>query len=106
MDCYACEGESARLAVEDLVEYEPDRSESIITILCSELILYGFLLEEFGKQTYQLPDQLEEFRLQRLRLRKSAYETQVAQICAHALAQQSFAWRKAQATILETKATF
>lgn len=54
--------ESARLAVEDLVEYEPDRSESIITILCSELILYGFLLEEFGKQTYQLPDHSDSSR--------------------------------------------
>jgi hypothetical protein len=68
--------------------------------------LEGFLLEEFDKQTYQLPDQLEDFRLQRRRLRKSDYETQVAQICAHTLAQQSFAWRKAQGTVLALRQRF
>jgi len=37
--------ESARHAVTELVEFQPNRAESRVNILCSELFLYKFLLE-------------------------------------------------------------
>ena len=39
--------ESARLAIRDLVEFEPTQAEDMITILLSELLAYGFLREHF-----------------------------------------------------------
>jgi hypothetical protein len=39
--------ESARKAVQELVEYEPTQAEDVITILLSELLAYGFLRQQF-----------------------------------------------------------
>lgn len=39
--------ESARLAIRDLVEFEPRQAEDICTILLSELAAYAFLREQF-----------------------------------------------------------
>lgn len=39
--------ESARKAIEGLVEYEPTKAEDVFTILLSELRAYGFLREQF-----------------------------------------------------------
>ncbi len=39
--------ESARKAIQDLVEFEPTQAEDMITILLSELLAYGFLREQF-----------------------------------------------------------
>ena len=41
--------ESARKAVRDLIEFEPNNAENKITIFISELPLYGFLLKHFQK---------------------------------------------------------
>jgi hypothetical protein len=47
MQFLACE--SARKAVRDLIEFEPNNAENTITILVSELPLYRFLLNHFKK---------------------------------------------------------
>jgi hypothetical protein len=39
--------ESARKAINDLVEFEPTRAENTFTILLSELVAYAFLREQF-----------------------------------------------------------
>jgi hypothetical protein len=35
--------ESARLSIDQLIEFEPNLAESTINILCSELVVYAFL---------------------------------------------------------------
>jgi len=62
--------ESARKAVGDLIEYEPNRSENEITILLNELPAYRFLLEEFR----------DDVRHERLALRLSRYHEIVPKI--------------------------
>jgi hypothetical protein len=55
--------ESARMAVGDLVEFEPRKSESLVSILCSELVIFGYLYHQFGV----------DYRGQRLHLRRDDY---------------------------------
>jgi hypothetical protein len=98
--------ESGRLAIEDLIEFEPNRTESMIGILCSELIVYQFLVDEFSQDKYRTRPGLEDFRLQRLRLRRSDYEKKVQTIYANTMAQRSVKWKKAQATAAELKERF
>jgi hypothetical protein len=68
--------ESARKAVRDLVEFEPNQVENMITILISELCAYSFLLNYFpaGDAT----GKGEDFRHDRLHLRQEAYRGLVA----------------------------
>jgi hypothetical protein len=61
--------ESARKAVRDLVEYEPDNAERIVTILLSELTCYGLLIEQFDKIDRN------EMRYRRLELRREQYNS-------------------------------
>jgi hypothetical protein len=62
--------ESARKAVRDLIEYEPNRAENEITILLNELPAYKFLLEEFR----------EDVRHERLALRQERYLAVVPEV--------------------------
>jgi hypothetical protein len=66
--------ESARKAVRDLVEFEPNNAENMITILISELPLYHFLLNHFEKG---------DLRRARLNLRLSRYAFVVPQVYYH-----------------------
>jgi hypothetical protein len=59
--------ESARKAIEDLVEFEPKQAEDMITILLSELIAYGFLREKFRG----------DIRQRRLEARDETYRREV-----------------------------
>ena len=63
--------ESARKAVRDLIEFEPNNAENKITIFISELPLYGFLLKHF---------QPGDLRHARLKLRQKRYEVVVPQV--------------------------
>ena len=78
----------------------------MIGILCSELIVYHFLVGEFSQDKYLTRPGLEDFRLQRLRLRRSDYEKKVQTIYANTMAQRSVKWKKAQATAAELKERF
>lgn len=98
--------ESGRLAIEDLIEFEPNRTESVIGILCSELVVYKFLVDEFGQDKYRIRGDLEDFRLQRLNLRRSAYLNKVREILAKTGREHSAKWQKAKATMAELEERF
>ena len=66
--------ESARKAIADLVEFEPDRAERTVVVLISELTAYGFLRREFSDEA--------DMRCKRLRLREPEYERVVAEVRA------------------------
>jgi hypothetical protein len=57
--------ESARRAIGVLVEFEPNRAESLVNILCSELVVYGFLAQTFPA---------DDYRGARLQLRMREYQ--------------------------------
>jgi len=63
--------ESARKAIRDLVEFEPNRAENTIVILLSELPAYHFLLKHFR------PEDVQHVRLE---LRRQQYETAIADV--------------------------
>jgi hypothetical protein len=65
--------ESARKAMTDLVEFEPEQAERIIVILISELGAYRFLREQFSDE--------QDIRHQRLQLREAVYERLVPCLC-------------------------
>ena len=56
--------ESGRHAAEALIEFDPDQVESVVNILCSELVLYAHLARVFP----------HDFRGQRLILRRPLYD--------------------------------
>jgi hypothetical protein len=66
--------ESARKAVEDLVEFEPESAERSIVILISELEAYRFLREQFADP--------KDIRHQRILLRLAGYQRLVPELCA------------------------
>ena len=61
--------ESARKSTEELIEFEPERAESKIMILLSELVAYCFLINYY--ETHN--DTPYNARLERLKLRKDEY---------------------------------
>jgi len=65
--------ESARKAIEDLVEFEPERAERTVVVLISEFVAYGFLRAEFSVHG--------DMRYERLKLRASDYDSLMAQLC-------------------------
>jgi hypothetical protein len=65
--------ESARKAIQDLVEFEPDQTERMIVILVSELEAYRFLREQFTDE--------DDLRCRRLQLREAGYEKLVPHLC-------------------------
>jgi hypothetical protein len=66
--------ESARRALNMLVEYDPDHDELMIIVLISELRAYGFLCRQFA--------QAQDIRYEQLRLRRPVYEEWVGKVCA------------------------
>jgi len=67
--------ESARHAVSDLVEFEPDEAEKTVVILLSELVAYRFLCSQFTDE--------QDMRHQRIVLRDSEYRRLVPKLyCA------------------------
>jgi hypothetical protein len=60
--------ESARKAVRDLVEFEPNQLDNITSILISEVCAYQFLLDYFGTVQGK-----EDFRYARLQMRRNGY---------------------------------
>lgn len=66
--------ESARHAIADLVEFEPDNAERTIVILISELEAFRFLRKEFADQ--------REMHYGRLELRMPGYKKLVPKLCA------------------------
>jgi hypothetical protein len=68
--------ESARKAVRDLTEFEPNNAENTIMILLSELPLYRSLRKNFRK---------DDVRYVRLELRRSRYQSEVDRVYRHTL---------------------
>jgi hypothetical protein len=66
--------ESARKAVDDLVEFDPEKAERTIVILLSELEAYRFLREQFTDPS--------DSRYQRIKLRIADYERLVPEVRA------------------------
>jgi hypothetical protein len=66
--------ESARLAITDLVEFEPENAENTIVILLSELEAYRFLCSQFTDK--------QDPRHQRLALRACGYRQLVPKLCS------------------------
>lgn len=64
--------ESARKAIEELVEFEPDKAEQRIVILISELEAYRFLRNQFVDE--------DDIRYQRLQLREDEYKEVITEI--------------------------
>jgi hypothetical protein len=100
--------ESARKATKDLVEYEPAASESIITIMITELKCYAYLVE-YCRKTFPP----EDIRAQRLDLRRQDYITEVNWIYAlvaehkgHTSLETENVWRPACRLIEELRNQF
>lgn len=72
--------ESARKAIDELIEYEPTHTENTITILLTELVAYGFLRKEFTEG---------DFRFKRLDLRQEKYRGVAKQLHAKIVADHS-----------------
>jgi hypothetical protein len=66
--------ESARHAITDLVEFEPENAERRIVILMSELDAYGFLRREYEEDK-------TDVHFQRITLREPEYLKLVPQLC-------------------------
>jgi hypothetical protein len=62
--------ESARKAIRDLMEFEPNRTENTLVILLSELPAYGFLMKRFASS--------EDPHRARLELRREQFEIAIA----------------------------
>jgi hypothetical protein len=62
--------ESGRLAIEELIEFEPNKAESLVNILCSELVTYAFLQKRYEN----------DYRGKRLRLRCEQYHKIVPEL--------------------------
>jgi hypothetical protein len=83
--------ESARLAILDLVEFEPRQAEDLISILLSELPAYRFLLDHFD----------DDFRRRRLMLREPDYQRNVPCLYRTVMAGTGKKWERAQDTAEE-----
>jgi len=92
--------ESARKAVRDLVEYQPENAECTATILLTELVCYGFLIEQFEPS---------DVRYRRLVLRRKQYEKLLPSLCREVEAadeNENPDWRKAKELIPELRERF
>jgi len=82
---------NARLAILDLVEFEPRQAENLISILLSELPAYRFLLDHFD----------DDFHHRRLMLREPDYRRDVPDLYRIVMAGTGKIWEKAQDTVEE-----
>jgi hypothetical protein len=81
--------ESARSAIFSLTEFEPNRAESIINILCSEVVAYAFLRSHFG----------DDYRGKRLQLRGNEYGEIIKSVCCRIVEHKDNKnWEKAATT--------
>jgi hypothetical protein len=81
--------ESGREAVEVLVEFEPNKAESLINILCSEMVVYRLLLKEYPN----------DYKTKRLRLRIADYGKTVPKLLDEVAEYGQLPhWKKAHAT--------
>ena len=88
--------ESGRKATERLIEYPPEQVQNKITILLSELVTYGLLLQIFEAEAHEHPGY--NARVERLRLRRKDYLALVPELYREALDRQHEAgWDKAAA---------
>jgi hypothetical protein len=83
--------ESGRLAIKELIEFEPNQAESLVNILCSELVTYAFLQTRYK----------DDYRGKRLRLRCEQYQKIVPELYNWIMSQHSPTWIKAQTTAPE-----
>lgn len=92
--------ESARRALNMLVEYEPDHDELVIIALLSELKAYGFLCRRFS--------QAQDMRHEQLTLRQAVYEEWVPKVCASVEAgqQKHRDWGRAYRLLPELQRTY
>ena len=86
--------ESAREAVCLLIEFEPDQTENVLNILCSEFSLFAFLYGKFR----------EDFRGRRLELRVSDYRNLIVRL-KDRMAEDidNVHWERARATFPEVQ---
>ncbi|GAC1338058.1 MAG: hypothetical protein NVSMB18_03910 [Acetobacteraceae bacterium] len=86
--------EAARHAVKHLIEFDPDREESIVNILCSEIVLYAFLIRCCqGDGT--------DYRFERLKLRRSEYAVEYGAILKRVQDHPYPTWNRARTTARE-----
>ena len=84
--------ESARHAISELIEFDPDREESLINILCSELTLFPFLLRTTSN----------DFRSERLVLRRGEYRDQFEAVQGRVRCfGERREWQRAKTTLAE-----
>jgi hypothetical protein len=96
--------ESGRHAITELVEFEPNREESLINILCSELVVFDFLKDRYPPKDYSHPDRAGDYRGNRLQLRQVTYPKIVENTLGKAInARQHRNWDRARATAPELK---
>ena len=89
--------ESARKAIEDLIEFQPLADECVITILLTEIEAYRFLLDQLGD---------DDFRGRRLRLRYNHYKRTVPTLYRRVTAEQGYEWDPAKETVHELKSRY
>jgi hypothetical protein len=90
--------ESARKAIKDLIEFQPDRAERLIVILLTELRCYAFLRQYFK------PDDL---RSRRLQLRAAVYKQEVPELYLEVTSNQANEdWLQARETLSELEARY
>lgn len=82
--------ESARFAIAELIEYEPNEADTTLVILLSELPAFAFLLKRF--------EPLQDLRYRRLHLRVDAYKATIPDMCCRILQSKDDVWGKLQET--------
>lgn len=101
--------ENARIALQELAEFEPERAQHLVTIYCSELPLFTFLIRRYRG------DRQSHFLYKRLRLRIADYDKNVQalldrlkDIPRHSAGKDApdSAWIKAQTTAAELEHRF
>jgi hypothetical protein len=82
--------ESARFAIAELIEFEPNEADAKLLILLSELPAFAFLLKRF--------EPLNDLRYRRLELRVAAYKVSVPEIYCRVMQGHEETWGKLQTT--------
>jgi len=86
--------ESARFAIAELIEYEPNEADTTLVILLSELPAFAFLLKRFEPKAGQQGD----LRYRRLHLRVDAYKKAIPDMCCRILHTKDEEWGKLEET--------
>jgi hypothetical protein len=86
--------ESARFAIAELIEFEPNEADTTLVILLSELPAFAFLLKRFAPKEGQKGD----LRYRRLHLRVDAYKATIPDMCCRILHSEDAVWGKLQET--------